>query len=251
MNFLVVNDDSYTSLGIEILTKALLKFGNVYVCAPLTEQSACSQRITIGNKLLKYYLKENNYAIKTLAVDGTPADCVKVGLKYFDNIDFDIIFSGINHGPNLSYDTLYSGTVGAIKEASLDSYPAIAFSSIHIKENEIQLFNDVVDLLDLIIRSKLYEKFTLLNINIPPNQNGIRVCKLGTTRYSSNLKKLDDNSYSQDYNNLSTSVDEDNDYYYFHQGYITITPLITDQTDHKELKSLTNSIKKIGEKNDL
>lgn len=125
MKILICNDDGYQSEALLFLQKYFLQLGNdVYIVAPYKEQSGKSHSITFTNGM--ELIKESpNFWI----LDGTPADCVNVGLSGLLSIKPDLIISGINIGYNIGLDTLYSGTVCAAKEAVIHGYPAISLSS--------------------------------------------------------------------------------------------------------------------------
>lgn len=128
MRIMVVNDDGIESDGIRRLAGMAAELGEVWVVAPRHQCSAMSHCITVRGSL---HVKEESFpvpGVKAYSVDGTPADCVKVGIKYLLPQKPDIVFSGINFGYNVGADILYSGTVGAAMEALLNGIPAIAFS---------------------------------------------------------------------------------------------------------------------------
>lgn len=128
MRIMVVNDDGIESGGIRRLAGMAAKLGEVWVVAPRHQCSAMSHCITVRGSL---HVKEEEFpvpGVKAYSLDGTPADCVKVGIKHLLPDKPDIVFSGINCGYNVGADILYSGTVGAAMEALLNGIPAIAFS---------------------------------------------------------------------------------------------------------------------------
>ena len=128
MRIMVVNDDGIESDGIRRLAGMAAELGEVWVVAPRHQCSAMSHCITVRGSL---HVKEESFpvpGVKAYSVDGTPVDCVKVGIKYLLPQKPDIVFSGINFGYNVGADILYSGTVGAAMEALLNGIPAIAFS---------------------------------------------------------------------------------------------------------------------------
>lgn len=121
---LLVNDDGVHARGIKVLGQAFSEVAEVYTCAPHVERSATSHAITIHNPLRVEKLTEKIYA-----VEGTPADCVKLAIGQLLPYKPDFIISGINRGPNLGIDTLYSGTVSAALEGALFHIPGLAVSS--------------------------------------------------------------------------------------------------------------------------
>lgn len=130
MKILVVNDDSIHAPGIEVLAKAAMELGEVWVVAPAHQCSAMSQKLTIRDAMKVE--KVENFPVPVKAaykVDGTPVDCVKLALNYILEEKPDYIFSGINDGYNVGFDIAYSGTLGAAFESVMNGIPAIAFSS--------------------------------------------------------------------------------------------------------------------------
>lgn len=129
MKILVVNDDSIHASGIAVLAKEAMKLGEVTVVAPAHQCSAMSQKISIHAPLT---VEQVDFPVPVKAayqVDGTPADCVKVALRYILKEKPDYVFSGVNDGYNVGYDIAYSGTLGAAFEAVMNGIPAIAFSN--------------------------------------------------------------------------------------------------------------------------
>src|SRR5512146_1951082 len=125
MKILVTNDDGIHSPGIKFLAEALGKLGEVVVVAPDRERSAVGHALTLHHPLRAAKLDVNVFA-----VDGTPTDCVNLGIHSLLPFKPDIVVSGINRGGNLGDDITYSGTVSAAMEATLMGIPAFAVSLI-------------------------------------------------------------------------------------------------------------------------
>ena len=129
MNLLLANDDGIFSEGIFVLWEKLKTEHNVKIVAPLNEQSAVSHSITLFQPFRFVKIKRKN-GFLGWAVEGTPADSVKVALSYLEkDTTFDCIISGINKGYNTSNNILYSGTVSAAAEGYLAGIPSIAVST--------------------------------------------------------------------------------------------------------------------------
>ena len=127
MHLLLTNDDGYNSEGMRCLTKALIKAGHrVTIAAPDSERSAASHALSILKPLRARPI--NIEGANGWAIDGTPADCVRLGLHLTKNDRPDMCVSGINHGSNLGGACVYSGTVNSAMEASMAGCPAIAAS---------------------------------------------------------------------------------------------------------------------------
>src|SRR4051795_1252481 len=123
---LVTNDDGIYSEGIRKLADALKPVGEVLIVAPDREQSAASHALTLNRPLRLLQIEENEWI-----VDGTPTDCVNLGvLKLMKETRPDIVVSGINFGANLGDDVTYSGTISAAFEGALLHIPSIALSAV-------------------------------------------------------------------------------------------------------------------------
>ncbi|MBR0091563.1 MAG: 5'/3'-nucleotidase SurE [Lachnospiraceae bacterium] len=130
MNILLVNDDGIDSPNLVLLAEMTKPFGRVTVVAPETQCSAMSQHITVKGGLT---LREAAFPVaetKAFTVSGTPADCVKVGLRFCMEEKPDYIFSGINMGINTGFDICYSGTAAAALEGAMAGIPSIAWSTV-------------------------------------------------------------------------------------------------------------------------
>src|SRR5512145_3393379 len=111
---LVTNDDGVHAAGLAALAEALAALGDVHVLAPEREQSACGHALTLHRPLRVERLGPDRYA-----VNGTPSDCVNLGVLGFLPARSALVVSGINHGSNLGDDVTYSGTVSAAMEGTL------------------------------------------------------------------------------------------------------------------------------------
>jgi 5'-nucleotidase len=243
MNILVVNDDGYQAEGLAILVKALAPFGNIYVSAPKSHQSAKSHAITIRNRIETFVNEPLFGSRATLVVDGTPADAVRLGLKVFD-IDFDLVVSGINFGANIAKDILYSGTVSAALEAKVLGVDAIAISAPNPRIE--YLYDETIKLFDEIIETKIYEGDGILNINFPKESyqrpKGVKITTQGLRLQHAEFVK----SEKPDIFHIKGSIINyeeqiDSDVTAFDEGYISITPLKLDRTDYKRIKEIMST----------
>ncbi|MBN1686937.1 MAG: 5'/3'-nucleotidase SurE, partial [Spirochaetales bacterium] len=123
MRILLVNDDGIHSPGIAVLKEGLSGNHEVWVCAPDREKSGSSNSITFSEAVRTALVSD-----RTLAVSGTPADCVLVAARDFLPAPPDLVISGINIGPNLGADIVYSGTAGAARQAVFLGIPGVALS---------------------------------------------------------------------------------------------------------------------------
>jgi 5'-nucleotidase len=159
---LVTNDDGIHSKGIITLVKALREIGDVFTVAPDIEQSAVAHSLTLHRPLRVEKIRRNSYA-----VDGTPADCIHLGVNTILPKRPRLIVSGINKGGNLGDDIIYSGTVSAAFEGALLGIPSFAISLVsrsHFKFDVAARF--ALRMARSIIERGL-PKNTFLNINVP------------------------------------------------------------------------------------
>jgi len=237
MNILVVNDDGYTSKGLKILKEAMKNYGNVTVVAPHVEQSAKSASITIRDGI-----KVHDHGDQVYSVEGTPSDCVKIGL-YALNIPVDLVVSGINKGYNLGIDTIYSGTVGACMEALMNGVKAIAFSSdLDDFENAQRSIGGV---LEFILMHNLTSSQYVLNVNFQSEAfkepNGIVITNLGIRRFTLTYE-IKDGVYYSNRKFLEYDYSQKTDLWANKNGYISITPLKLGNGDAKLVELLNNKV---------
>ena len=169
MNILVANDDGINAQGLRELVKALTERvgADVYVFAPDGQRSAASHAITLGSPISVWPVEYEGAAM-AFAMDGTPSDCVAVGLKMMrmKEVDVDMVVAGINHGANVGTDIVYSGTVGAALEGSIQGYPSAAVS---VDSHQATHFDYACDLaVDLIEKTGgKWDSRYVININTP------------------------------------------------------------------------------------
>lgn len=244
MNILVTNDDGIEALGIQALVLALSKMGDVYVSAPDGQMSACGHGITMHSPLIVKEW-EMKGAKEAWRISGTPADCVKVGVKKLAP-KIDIVFSGTNHGSNLGTDTFYSGTVGGAVEGVFCGLPAVAVS---ICSHEPEFFEGAQDIAQLVCRNMMENGLntgTMLNVNVPnvPKEEilGVKITKLGVMKYDE-LFKLNKTPFGAQYywfggELIKDKQDDDTDIEAIRAKHISITPLHFDLTSYKEMEAL-------------
>ena len=196
MHFLLVNDDGIGAPGIMALVRASLRQGHtVSMCAPLHQQSAASHRFTLRDPIyVKEWPLENAPGCEAFSIDGTPADCVRIGLGCMTKQHVDAVISGINYGYNAGISVHYSGTVGAAMEGVFHHLPSVAVS-IHESANEEMLDHLADFAVSLAARYALKSvpEGTLLNINapaVPPAQLKDTVyCPLDTAYFTDGYER--------------------------------------------------------------
>ncbi|MHC5110859.1 MAG: 5'/3'-nucleotidase SurE [Planctomycetota bacterium] len=127
MNILLTNDDGYAAPGLAAAYDALSPMGKVHVVAPSSERSACSHAISLHGPIHVDIIQHPELG-EVHAVNGTPADCVRLAVSELVGIRFDLVISGINRGANIGVDTFYSGTVAGAREATILGLRGIAVS---------------------------------------------------------------------------------------------------------------------------
>ncbi len=127
LRILICNDDGINAEGIVALAREIRKIADVTVVAPSTQQSAVGHAITVNYPLRTVPWRVDN-DLPGYAVEGTPADCVKLGVGFLMKEKPDMVISGINHGSNTAINIIYSGTVSAATEGTILGIPSIAIS---------------------------------------------------------------------------------------------------------------------------
>jgi 5'-nucleotidase len=184
---LLSNDDGYASHGIHAMQDALASLGDVVMLAPESEQSATSHALTLHRPLRLRALKPPHPA-GSFALDGTPADCVYVGLHADGRVlprRPDLVVSGINRGMNLGQDVFYSGTVAAAREGALRGIPAIAVSAHPTSDLPRAAGLGAKIAGELLARGAgSTSRAPLLNVNVPGDWTGeVRAARLGQRIY--------------------------------------------------------------------
>lgn len=263
MNILLTNDDGIYAKGLWALYERFSRQHSVSIIAPDREQSAVGHGITLHKPLRATRVKVNSGCLG-YAVNGTPADCVKMGLMEILDTKPDMVISGINTGANVGVNINYSGTVAAAKEAALYEVPAIAVS---LQGHHIASYDDVAFFIDELAEnvSKNGLPFgTILNVNIPDmamNEiKGVRICRQGTTLYTEYIEKRIDprnrTYYWHGHDSQTVFNSSEIDGAALDEKFISITPIKCDMTDYNMLEDLKHwnidktIIRKVQKKSD-
>ncbi|MBF8437685.1 5'/3'-nucleotidase SurE [Halanaerobiaceae bacterium Z-7014] len=252
MKILLVNDDGIYAEGINSLAEALIEAGHqLKVIAPDQERSAISHAITIRKPLRLFKTVSKRLGNDAYRVNGTPADCIKLALKVFEDFKPDLVISGINHGHNLGYDVYYSGTVSAAIEAYIQGYKAIAVS---LSIDESKNFTAVADkLVDYLSNDDFIETLNLLdgplNINFPDlkysKYNGYKITTLAPHLYEDSVEERIDPAGGKYFwfRGGNKSYDDDKaDINAIKNGFISITPLNLNISDDKKIDILNDNL---------
>ncbi|MBI5644279.1 MAG: 5'/3'-nucleotidase SurE [Deltaproteobacteria bacterium] len=236
---LISNDDGIRSEGILKLAASLRRAGTVYVVAPDRERSAASHSLTLHRPL-----RVEEVGPKMYAVDGTPTDCVTLAVNGILPVRPDIVVSGINRGGNLGEDVSYSGTVSAAMEGTLLNIPSIAMSLVARENYDFKPAAAFALKLVKYVFKKGLPKDTLLNVNVPAKMaiKGYKITKQGKRFFSDVVvEKVDPRG--KKYYWIGGDMErweggEDADFYAISKGYISITPIHLDMTNHGSIQEL-------------
>ena len=247
MKILVSNDDGIDSVGIYSLVEALKEIAEVTVIAPHKEQSAVGHAITMQTPLRVFEYQKNGKFFG-YAVDGTPADCVKIGIRNLMPAPPDLVVSGINHGSNTAINIIYSGTVSAAREAAIMDVPSIAISVTSHAVMDFSFAAEVAKQLALEVVEKGMPKGTMLNVNVPnlPKDKiaGILLTKQGKSKWDDIYEKRID-PYGRNYYWLTGNLFElDHDLVFdqaaIKKDYVSVTPIHFDLTDLETYEEMKN-----------
>ncbi len=235
---LVSNDDGIHAKGLQALVKAMEPLGELWVVAPLHEQSATSHSLSLHDPLRIRQVAERQFAI-----DGTPADCVYVAINHLMKASRPtLVVSGINHGPNLADDMIYSGTVAAAMEGAILGVPAVAFSLVTRKTF---VFEHAAEFAASLVKTLLAQTLPprlLLNVNMPAygKITGYQVTKAGRHSYGADVIEKEDPRGRKYYWIGGTGYEHVNepgtDVTAVHDDQLaSVTPLMIDLTNHAQL----------------
>ena len=246
MFILLTNDDGITAPGLVAMYRELVHMGEVAVVAPENVQSASGHGITLKTPLLTSEVTVEN-AFTGVAVDGRPADCVKLALSQILPRQPDLVISGINSGANVGINVIYSGTVAAAIEAAFLGVPSIALS--------LYLRNDVPTdyaraaktsrtVIEQIVAAGLTGR-QVATVNLPalkPGEQakGVQVCRQCILPWVDTYERRKDPRGRDYYWNTSVfklaTDEQDSDVAALRDGYVTVTPLHFDLTHYGMLK---------------
>ncbi len=251
MRILISNDDGFRARGIGVLAECLTAFADVTVVAPDRNRSAASSSLTIDMPMRVAKISSNPFFI--YSTSGSPADCIHLGSYRLMPEMPDMVVSGINHGANLGDDVLYSGTVAAALEGRHLGMSAVAISLVLDK---LKSFQTAAYFAEKIIKNLLthpLDSNKILNINVPDlpldEIKGIKITRLGSRHRQDTIVDAHDPKGRKIYWLGPPSDGEDigigTDFHAVSHGYVSITPISVDFTDHKAITVLENWLEKI------
>jgi 5'-nucleotidase len=239
---LVTNDDGIHSKGLIALAKVLQEIGDVFVVAPDSEKSAIAHSLTLHRPLRVEKIKKKFYA-----VDGTPADCIHLGVNTILPKRPRLIVSGINKGGNLGDDIIYSGTVSAAFEGTLLGIPSFAISLVSRSDFKFDVAAQFALRMAQHILKRGLPKDTFLNINVPNlNEEEIKSYKItqqGRLVHNGDgvIEKMDPRGrkyYWIGGGQLISDEGRNTDVEAVSKSYISITPLNLDLTNYSSIRKL-------------
>ncbi len=246
MRILLTNDDGIFAEGLCALYDVLCHEHEIFVVAPEAERSAVGHAITIADPLRVKKVKRGNLFFG-YAVNGTPADCVKIALHELIGPDIDLVLSGINRGANVGINVLYSGTVSAATEGVIMGYPGVAVSLNEYQDPDYCFAAYFVSCLLDFMEKKISKIRFCLNVNIPflpaHKIKGVKFVKQSTAPLIEKFESRIDphgNIYYWQCSEKFTEIDPETDVMALREGYITITPLHYNLTSHKVLEEISS-----------
>jgi 5'-nucleotidase len=234
MRILIANDDGIYSPGLHALAAIARAFGEVRIVAPDVEQSSMGHAITHSRPLRVKKTPINDF--DAYRVNGTPADCVALGIDSWGGAD--IVLSGINLGPNLGNSIWHSGTLAAAKQAALLGTRGVALSTpTGGTEPDFTLLEPyVIQVLELLLPD---ESLRLVNVNFPQHPRGICWARQSVRHYDGRVVPGED-PMGRKLFWLSIrpidDVEEGTDRWAIRHGLVAMTPLTLDLTDFEALK---------------
>jgi len=245
MRILLTNDDGIFAKGIEALYLSLIGEHEVVVVAPETEQSAVGHAITFLNPLRVKPVQRNG-GFFGYALDGTPADCVKIAMTELMKPPRHVVVSGINMGANVGVNVIYSGTVSAATEAALLGVPSVAVSIDSFNTTDFSAATQIVMKLLHVMEKEGLPPGVSLNVNVPNvpafEVQGVRITHQGRMRCIESYDRRVDPRDHVYYWLCNTDILKDSDPYAdscaIAQNYISITPIQHDLTHYASLGTL-------------
>lgn len=249
-SILLTNDDGIYAPGLQALYRVLKDEYDLYIFAPSEEKSGTGHAITFTEPLRAKKITTPAGLIGT-SVNGTPADCVKIGLIEKMTKKPNFIISGINHGPNFGTLLHYSGTAAAAREGAIQGIPSLAVSLATKDTNaEFDRAAEITKAILIKIEKETFPENTFLNINIPYTEKALSKKNIVTTSlapycFSENfIKRKDSRNVSYYWMDMSTVkvLEPSDDILYdvnaIKNDKISITPVTYQQTCFANLDTI-------------
>ncbi|PCC97510.1 5'/3'-nucleotidase SurE [Halopseudomonas pelagia] len=249
MRILIANDDGVLAPGLAALYASLSSYAECMVVAPHEDRSGASSSLSLDKPLRPFEL-ENGF----IGLNGTPTDCVHLGLNALYEDRVDMVVAGINHGANLGDDVLYSGTVAAALEGRFLKRPAMAFSLVGRQTDNLQSAAIIAQRMVTAHEQLDLPPRTILNVNIPnlplDHIKGIRLTRLGhRSRAAKPVKWVDPRGKEGYWISVAGDAEdggEGTDFHAVMQGYVSVTPLRVDKTHYEVFDHLGQWLEGLG-----
>ena len=234
MRILVSNDDGIYSPGIGVLAEVASEFGTVRVVAPDVEQSSMGHAITATRPLSYRPTRIGN--LNAYRVNGTPADCVALGVYHWEHVD--VVLSGLNIGLNLGNSIWHSGTLAAAKQAALLGVRGVALSAPAGMEPDYEYLKPWIRrVLDILLSES---SLLLVNVNFPREPKGLVWTRASVRRYDGQIVPTK-HPLGRELFWFTVSpiegAEEGTDRWAAEQGWVSLTPLRLDLTDESQLRT--------------
>ncbi len=236
MRILIANDDGVLAPGLAALHGAIKDYAECVVVAPHEDRSGASSSLSL-DKPLRPFVLENGF----IGLNGTPTDCVHLGLNALYDGSIDMVVAGVNLGANLGDDVLYSGTVAAALEGRFLPHPAMAFSLVGRQVENLPAAAEIARRMVETHASLDLPPRTVLNVNVPnlplERIKGIRLTRLGhRARAAKPVKWVDPRGKEGYWISVAGDAEdggEGTDFHAVMQGYVSVTPLRVDKTHYE------------------
>ncbi len=252
MNLLLTNDDGIFAEGLWALFDCFSQNHVVHVIAPDRERTAVGHGITL-NTPLRVEKRVINGRGQGFAVNGTPADCIKIAVIEILDAKPDMVISGINPGANVGVNLNYSGTVSAAKEAALYGIPSIAVSIHGQSGNHYEEASKFIETLSTFVIKNGMPSGSFLNVNIPDlplsEMAGIKISRQAISMFPEFFEKRTDprnqTYFWQGCDSLSDALHPDTDGAAIYKNFISISPIKCDMTDYSLMDDLKKWVRNI------
>jgi 5'-nucleotidase len=245
MLILLTNDDGIHAPGLAAMRRELVTLGEIHVVAPEAHQSAAAHGITVATPLLTTRVRMQD-GFEGIAVDGRPADCVKLAISQLLPRTPDLVISGINAGANMGINVIYSGTVAAAIEGAFLGVPSIAVS-LDWKGGVAVDFDRAArlarDMIEQVLQTGLHQG-RVVSINLPAlsaeeSPTGVKVVRQCIRPWVDTYERRKNprgREYFWNVSSFPNEAEHDTDRAALRDRYITITPLQFDMTHYPMLR---------------
>jgi 5'-nucleotidase len=253
-NILVTNDDGWDSPGLWTLVRALAPFAqNLYVVAPTENQSGVGTGLTLRRELHWTPIESPSVPVAgAWHINGTPGDCVTIGLRRLVKHWIDLVVSGVNQGANVGNDILASGTVGAALQGHFRGVSSVAISqvteSFEPRDVDWSVAEQVCSMLGRVVTTESVFDSVFLNVNIPnvgwEQIRGVLVTRMGRHGYM-RLEEVASDSVvleREEKPHMNPDSPPGTDFWALANGYVSVSPLQSNLTDHRLIDVLGDRV---------